>query len=171
MATTFSGEPCQKCGCTDRLVCDKRCLDCHRERCRLASRRRRILRDELRDAGKSLVYDGDACLRCNDTSRYVSSKACVTCQANATSAYFIKRKYGLSPTQYRELLVSQGFSCRICRVTPLGDEKLCVDHDHQTGAVRGLLCRKCNSVLGFVDDNPAVLIAAIAYLKEHHDRL
>ena len=46
-------------------------------------------------------------------------------------------------------------------------ELLVVDHDHTSGAVRGLLCTNCNLALGHVNDNPDLLLKAIAYLKKH----
>jgi len=72
------------------------------------------------------------------------------------------RRYGLTLAQYRALQARQGNACAICRkVTRV----LCIDHCHVTGRVRGLLCLKCNSALGFYADDPRLLRAAIAYLK------
>jgi hypothetical protein len=45
-----------------------------------------------------------------------------------------------------------------------------VDHDHATGAIRGLLCRRCNDVLGKVDDDREILRRAMTYLKKHAPR-
>lgn len=52
-------------------------------------------------------------------------------------------------------------SCVICGST----RRLCIDHDHTTKKIRGILCTKCNAGLGMFDDNPARLDAAIRYLK------
>ena len=54
-------------------------------------------------------------------------------------------------------------NCEICNRAIEGAEKH-IDHDHKTGRPRGVLCRFCNPMLGLADDNPAVLIAAAAYL-------
>src|SRR5262245_35902897 len=63
------------------------------------------------------------------------------------------------------MLDRQGGVCAICRKKPDKGKPLCVDHCHVTGMVRGLLCHKCNSVLAFGNDDPAILRAAIAYLQ------
>lgn len=72
-----------------------------------------------------------------------------------------KYKYGLSEDDFQELLAAQDGKCAGCGTT----EKLCVDHDHETRKVRGLLCRKCNATLGFVNDDPKVLQNLIRYLE------
>jgi hypothetical protein len=69
-------------------------------------------------------------------------------------------KYGLTPAQYSDLLVSQDGLCAVCYEQPATD----VDHDHATGAVRGLLCGKCNTGLGQFDDDPERLRYAIEYV-------
>ena len=70
-------------------------------------------------------------------------------------------RYGLTLAEYRALQARQGNVCAICRKPA---RVLCIDHCHVTGRVRGLLCPKCNSVLGFCDDDPRLLCAALAYL-------
>jgi hypothetical protein len=70
-------------------------------------------------------------------------------------------RYGLTLAEYRALQARQGNACAICR-KPV--RVLCIDHCHITGRVRGLLCLKCNSALGFCDDDPQRLRAALAYL-------
>jgi len=70
-------------------------------------------------------------------------------------------RYGLTLAEYRALQVRQGNVCAICR-KPV--RVLCIDHCHITGRVRGLLCPKCNSALGFCNDDPRLLRAALAYL-------
>jgi len=72
------------------------------------------------------------------------------------------RRYGLSLADYRALQARQGNACAICRKVT---RALCIDHCHVTGRVRGLLCRSCNSALGFYADDPRLLCAALAYLR------
>lgn len=76
------------------------------------------------------------------------------------------RKYGLTRASYEAMYAAQGGCCSICRdVIGLDDDPDAhIDHDHGTGAVRGVVCRGCNLGLGFFRDDPARLEAAIAYL-------
>lgn len=76
-----------------------------------------------------------------------------------------ERKYGLTHDEYLTLLEAQGGVCAICGGTTL--HALSVDHDHGTGQVRGLLCDRCNPMLGYARDDIAVLQAAIAYLEKN----
>jgi len=83
--------------------------------------------------------------------------------------YFLTRNYGLRPGQYDEMLVSQGGGCAICgTVDPFG-RRLHVDHDHASGKVRGLLCSPCNLGIGKMQDDPARLRAAAAYIEQHRE--
>jgi Recombination endonuclease VII len=72
------------------------------------------------------------------------------------------RRYGISLAEYDALLEKQGGACAICRKRPKG--RLCVDHCHVTGMVRGLLCNECNGALGYLKDDQGSLVAALAYL-------
>jgi hypothetical protein len=81
----------------------------------------------------------------------------------------LKKEYGLSIQDYEKLLGSQGGVCKIC--LRYNSRKglngtLIVDHDHDTGVVRGLLCHGCNVGLGHFRDSPELLEEAIAYLRE-----
>lgn len=75
-----------------------------------------------------------------------------------------KYKYHLEPEHYQRLLAECRGRCAICG----NGAKLCVDHDHATGVVRGLLCKGCNYALGNVRDNPDTLRKAAAYLERTH---
>jgi Recombination endonuclease VII len=77
------------------------------------------------------------------------------------------RRYGLTLADYRALQAQQGNACAICRKVT---RALCIDHCHVTGRVRGLLCRSCNSALGFYADDPRLLRAALAYLQAATNR-
>lgn len=73
-------------------------------------------------------------------------------------------KYGLLPGEYLAMEQNQFGRCAICGQTP--KRGLVVDHDHETGDVRGLLCFSCNSGLGFFRDNIRLLAGAIVYLED-----
>jgi hypothetical protein len=80
-------------------------------------------------------------------------------RARAIKSRRLKVRYGITLDAYEQMLCEQGGVCAIC-----GDEKeLVVDHDHETGEVRGLLCRACNLRLGMVEQ-PGWLAAAFVYL-------
>ena len=73
------------------------------------------------------------------------------------------RKYRLTAEQYRALVKNAAGRCAICDFA-FGDD-FHVDHCHETGAVRGLLCNRCNYGLGWLDDSPPRVLAAYMYLK------
>lgn len=75
------------------------------------------------------------------------------------------KRYGLSVQEYDQMLEDQGRVCAICRMGQSRGHSLAVDHDHSTGNVRGLLCHRCNRVLGVVKDNPELLATMIEYLR------
>ena len=80
----------------------------------------------------------------------------------------LRQKYGISADEYDRLLASQGGGCAICGgvETDSRSRELPVDHDHATGAVRGILCDPCNRVLGLFGDDPATVRRAVRYLRK-----
>lgn len=80
------------------------------------------------------------------------------------------RRYGVTQDWYDEKLSSQGGGCAICGTKEPGHgfKNFCVDHDHETGEARGLLCRTCNAGLGHFKDSQDLLRKANLYLMEHH---
>jgi hypothetical protein len=76
------------------------------------------------------------------------------------------RRYGLTPEEYEAMLAEQNGVCAICKRPPIAGNSLCVDHDHMTGRVRGLLCSPCNVVLGHWGDDPQIARHAAEYLSE-----
>ena len=65
------------------------------------------------------------------------------------------KKYGITLEDYNRLVAEQKGVCFICGEPPVNGDSLCVDHDHATGEVRGLLCRKHNLALGVIEKNLA----------------
>ena len=88
-------------------------------------------------------------------------------------AQVLREKYRLTPAAYQAMLTEQGGVCAICgkpeRVAGRGGtpRRLAVDQDHRTGAVRQLLCHRCNLVTWAVEGNPDLLDAVHAYLAKH----
>lgn len=76
------------------------------------------------------------------------------------------KKYGISIEEYRELFKKHDNKCAICGSIETAKNKvLAVDHDHNTGKVRGLLCGKCNRGLGFLQDNLLLIEKIKIYLQ------
>ncbi len=81
----------------------------------------------------------------------------------------LKAKYNISIEDYDNLVKLQDGKCKICKTTKYPGKGKClhVDHDHQTGEIRGLLCTKCNLGLGHFEDNIEYLTKAIEYLNSN----
>lgn len=75
------------------------------------------------------------------------------------------RRYGITHEQYKRLEQEQQGRCAICRT---GNEPLVIDHDHETGTVRGLLCQRCNLLVGHANDDVEVLENAKRYIQRGH---
>jgi hypothetical protein len=81
----------------------------------------------------------------------------------------LRRKYGITQADYEALLARQNGGCAICRRKPNEKISLHVDHEHDSGRIRGLLCFRCNNALGDLGDDPVQLQRAIAYLSPPRD--
>jgi len=86
-----------------------------------------------------------------------------------------QRRFGITPEGYSDLFKSQNGTCAICKqpetATRLGKVKaLAVDHCHQSGAVRGLLCADCNMGIGKLKEDKNILLSAIQYLEKHSEQ-
>ncbi len=76
----------------------------------------------------------------------------------------LQSSYGINLKQYLLLKRTQKHKCAICGKRT----KLCVDHNHKTKLVRGLLCHQCNVMLGYARENSEILKAAIKYLRKYN---
>lgn len=76
------------------------------------------------------------------------------------------RDYGITAGEYRALEEAQGALCAACGEPEKTRSRLCVDHCHDSGAVRGLLCTRCNVALGMLDDSAEKIRALLGYLGE-----
>lgn len=84
---------------------------------------------------------------------------------------YLKWNFGITKDQWHTMLQTQNCRCAICcaEFVTVGRSKNnpCVDHDHATGRLRGLLCRRCNQGIGLLQDSASVAESASAYLKRH----
>jgi hypothetical protein len=94
-------------------------------------------------------------------------------QASYGREWNMQKRFGISCGEYDMMLKRQDGKCAICLEKEhrpdrrSGTKSLAVDHDHKTGAVRGLLCADCNTALGLLDDSPDLIRSAMAYLERH----
>ncbi|MFE8944509.1 endonuclease VII domain-containing protein [Streptomyces sp. NPDC007856] len=133
---------------------------------------------------KNTPWKPRPCCICNEQIPRTRSKRATTCSDECQKARIAKyhrsyysenadqwrtfdlgRKYGLTPEEYDRLLAAAGERCAICRREPPAGKRLVVDHDHDTSAVRGLLCQNCNVMIGMAQENPETLANAIVYLR------
>ena len=78
---------------------------------------------------------------------------------------YLLRKYGLSYNDWLIMWESQEGKCAICGESFKNPASTCVDHDHNTDEIRGLLCTQCNAGIGLLHDSPEMLIKAAEYLR------
>lgn len=96
------------------------------------------------------------------TGTYISYN-CNDCAPRMARNRTYKYKYGITLEEYENLFISQDGRCAICKEEQ-PDMNLAVDHNHETDEIRGLLCDRCNRGIGFMRDNPDLLIKAASYL-------
>jgi recombination endonuclease VII len=90
----------------------------------------------------------------------------------STQDRYLRRHYGITQAEYDQRFIEQNGRCAVCKrpeftTGKLGKlKRLSVDHCHASTRVRGLLCQACNAGIGLLQENPAVLSAAISYLQK-----
>lgn len=82
----------------------------------------------------------------------------------------VVKTYGLEPGEYERLYAEQGGKCAICQRATGKTKRLAVDHDHETGLVRGLLCGPCNQLVGYFKNSPETFRRAADYLERAEAR-
>ena len=106
------------------------------------------------------TFDGKPCKQCGHTLRYTNTgNHCVTCRKRTSRAWKLSVRYGITTEEFNRLVASQNEKCAICDLAPAY-----IDHNHETGKVRGILCKDCNLMLGYAKDDVKILGNAIKYL-------
>lgn len=122
--------------------------------CYLARQRENMAIPERRVAQRARVKRDFAAWKERDPISFQASRRRI----------LLKNTYGMTVAEWDRMLIEQCGKCAICDTQFLDKIKPCVDHDHATGAIRGLLCKSCNNGLGLFTDNPLHLINAATYL-------
>ena len=149
----------------------KRCKKCNELKSLQEFHKHKLTKDGLRGECKSCRRKRDRVYRQTPAGRAASKRSNKkqVDKGNAAKAslkYHLKR-FDLTLADYDLLSVEQNHVCAICNNINENGRRLSVDHDHETGKVRSLLCLKCNSLLGFVKDDIKILRNAINYLESH----
>lgn len=145
--------------------------------------------EQARASGSVRYFTGKACARGHIAERYVADRSCLLCSKEVRKknrpkelarvrqwhkdhprrvrGHQIKYRYGITIDQYDAMISDQGGICAICGTSDPETKhgNFYVDHCHATGAVRGLLCRVCNWLVGAAKDDVYILQTAIAYLQ------
>lgn len=175
----MAAAPCIECKRRPKALPRQRCATCQLrhepigEQVEAAQRRLAMVPPELRRKRtpkmSALAPAGTAwCAGCQsfrDEIDFGAATQCRACVSAKSHSSMIEKIYGLTAKQYKALLEAQGHRCAICRSKPKS-KRLAVDHDHQSGAVRGLLCSRCNhDLLGSAWDSLALATALWHYLN------
>jgi hypothetical protein len=116
-------------------------------------------------------------------SKLGRSRTCKPCDREASKQWNLnnperklstnlKWRYNITLEEFEEMLKKQGGTCanEACNYGLDDDHKLFVDHCHETGIVRGLLCRWCNTAEGYLKGNPEVAEGLIKYMRKHNGK-
>ncbi len=125
-----------------------------------------------------LLQEGkNRCVRCEEIkpldefnkSNHVKTgyhNTCKSCQSVRNRQALVKKLYDVTLDDLHLHLENHEWKCNICG-SDIRHKKQCVDHDHDTGQFRGILCDACNRGMGLLKDDPNTLLYALSYLKDH----
>lgn len=111
---------------------------------------------------KTTGFEG-TCKRCDKIRHQISYQK----RPEAHRAHWLKVKYNITEEKYNQMLANQNGLCAICKGNDLSGRRLAVDHDHDSGVIRGLLCLKCNRGLGCFEDSDDFLKNAAEYIRRN----
>lgn len=192
----FGGKSCKQCHEWKEITeyhRDRKCTDGRRDICKVCVK---SYQESLRrnpSPRKPAAVGEKKCSACKVTKprsefslrankKYLRSR-CRICETEITGKFLkahpelvhrlnrkatLKRHYGMTPEDYERMYTKQRGLCAACgRPKGPGYRYLFVDHNHKTGAVRGLLCRDCNSAIGYLRDDPVRALKIAEYLDRY----
>lgn len=116
-----------------------------------------------------------SCANCKEVKSTTGFKGdntwCSSCMKVVNFRHRLKTRFGIDEEEYNKLLLDADYKCEICRtpVKAFGEHsgertRACIDHDHTTLEVRGILCQDCNFAVGLLKDDPQLCLTAAKYL-------
>jgi Autographiviridae endonuclease VII len=160
-----------------------------------ARKKRNCLAEEFKQSTQSNLSTTQVTLKCSGCLKpktqgeFGSSKTCKDCRRKVMDKFYSKNpnykvnrritRYGITPERYHEMEVEQNFVCKICKMPPTrhhaskGDKlpRLTIDHNHETGEVRGLVCSRCNFLIGYIESSgQKVVQEVIYYLRRQNEK-
>jgi hypothetical protein len=128
-------------------------------------RQHRTIKEITAAGGTVLVIDGDLTEFNAFMNAHTERKYSITPEQGRRAK--LKNRHGITPEQYDAMLVAQDGHCFFCKRVPMQEPHgvLCVDHDHETNRVRGLVCRVHNHALWHFGDNEAGFVKALQYIR------
>jgi hypothetical protein len=135
-----------------------------------------VNREKKRISNAAWVARNPAKVKAARRARYLRNREKIKVQVSAwkrnnpdkVAAIMRRLRYGLSVSEYSEMLLNQNEKCAVCGSPFIRSPH--VDHEHGSRKIRGLLCSKCNHGLGLFNDSIETLQAAIRYLENHNNR-
>jgi hypothetical protein len=161
---------CRDCGEEKPLTefyAEKACKDGLRPECKACNLARRAVwyeRNRAREIARVKAWQQRNRDRVNETQRRTRER-----RKPAAREDHLRRKFGITQADYERMLATQGGGCAICARAPRAGSSLHVDHDHESGEVRGLLCFRCNGGLGQFAEDEDRLGDAMAYLTRNDE--
>jgi hypothetical protein len=148
-----------------KLAYDRKWRKEHSGSIQLSSKKSRIKNREKRTEYNRMWVENnkDASLKYGREWRMKNKNKCSeSCWKSS-----LKRNFGMSHLDYNKKLSEQGGVCAVCGGINKGGRKLAVDHNHKNNLVRGLLCSRCNLVIGSIYEDITILHKMIKYLVAH----
>lgn len=135
------------------VVSEKTCSRCFKTKSRDEFYEHKSTRDGLRSQCVSCQFEANV-----EYKRRNPNKVARWARTSA-----LRKRFGLGFDEFQAMCAAQDYRCLICMERP---EWLCVDHDHKTGRIRGLLCQRCNVGLGNFKEDKTVLASLVKYIDE-----
>ena len=166
-----SHKPCAKCGNSKPLSefhkqanglygFTSRCKDCENTK-----RKKWYLKNRERRCAETKQWKQNNPEKCSSINKAWKEKNKERLRTHNRD-YWLRRKYGVDVKWYESTLLKQKGGCAVCGDKPT-DRRLSVDHDHETGEVRGILCDPCNTALGLLQESHERIEALCSYLTKY----